>query len=108
MANHVMREIAAIKSIDCPQIISVLGCFWVDDFTYAMVFPLYRCDLKSHLGAPLALHEIRRIAKELACALYRLHLKGFVHRDIKPSNILIGHCGEVVLTDFGTVKCGRI
>ncbi|MEM1009876.1 MAG: serine/threonine-protein kinase, partial [Myxococcota bacterium] len=41
------------------------------------------------------------IGRSLARALEHLHAHRVVHRDLKPENVLIGHHGEIKLTDFG-------
>ncbi|KAF9194512.1 hypothetical protein BGZ50_006237 [Haplosporangium sp. Z 11] len=38
---------------------------------------------------------------ELATALLYLHRKHVIHRDIKPENLLLGHNGELKISDFG-------
>lgn len=37
----------------------------------------------------------------MATALKYLHSKHVIHRDIKPENILVGHTGEIKISDFG-------
>lgn len=41
------------------------------------------------------------IFQETLKGLMFLHSKGYIHRDIKSENLLIGHHGEIKLTDFG-------
>lgn len=40
---------------------------------------------------------VERVAEAVQCS----HSAGVVHCDLKPANILLGHGGEVVVTDFG-------
>ena len=49
----------------------------------------------------------RRIAHQIATALYYLHSFGIAHRDIKPENILMvddGDEADIKLVDFGLSK----
>ncbi|HVB61858.1 MAG TPA: protein kinase [Ktedonobacteraceae bacterium] len=39
--------------------------------------------------------------EQAAQAIYAIHSAGIIHRDIKPANFLIGHRGQVLLSDFG-------
>jgi len=48
--------------------------------------------------------QIRRIALQLAQALYYLHSNRIIHRDMKPQNILIGSGGIIKLCDFGFAR----
>eukprot|EP00127_Corallochytrium_limacisporum_P000493 Clim_evm22s14 gene=Clim_evmTU22s14 len=50
--------------------------------------------------------EIATIAHEVLSALAFLHDRRIVHRDIKSDNILLGHAGEVKISDFGF--CARL
>ena len=37
-------------------------------------------------------------------ALQYAHEQGMLHRDVKPENIMVGHFGEVMLTDWGIAR----
>lgn len=45
-----------------------------------------------------------RLGVQLGHALQAVHAADFLHRDVKPSNVLIGECGEPLLSDFGLVR----
>ncbi len=53
---------------------------------------------------PLAPAEAARVGLGVLAGLRAAHQAGIVHRDVKPANILLGHEGQVVLTDFGIAK----
>jgi eukaryotic-like serine/threonine-protein kinase len=56
-------------------------------------------------GLPVA--RVRRLFRQVAGALTRLHRARIVHRDLKPSNLLIAREGGydvIKVTDFGLVK----
>jgi eukaryotic-like serine/threonine-protein kinase len=44
------------------------------------------------------------ITSQLLAALQYAHEHGVWHRDIKPANILISHCGQIKVADFGIAK----
>jgi serine/threonine protein kinase len=102
-----LREIEVTRSLRHPRIVELLDFGYEDDsFFFAMEF----CSGGSVLGRlreqegrlqpPEALDFTLQALEGLAFA----HGRGFVHRDIKPDNILIGHDGDVRVTDFGLAK----
>ncbi|WP_030185357.1 WD40 repeat domain-containing serine/threonine-protein kinase [Streptomyces sp. NRRL S-813] len=60
--------------------------------------PLYRGD-----GSD-ALARVLDIAVQTVWGLEHAHARGVVHRDVKPGNILVGHDGQVRVTDFGLAQ----
>ncbi|MBE6783631.1 MAG: serine/threonine protein kinase [Ruminococcaceae bacterium] len=47
---------------------------------------------------------VRRIAKDICCALDALHSKNIIHRDIKPENIMVDSKGNIKLVDFDAAR----
>lgn len=59
-------------------------------------------------NAPLKVSEVRRIAFDIAYAMYQLHSYGVLHRDLKPANVLLKKRKDlpylVKLADFGYAR----
>ncbi|MBW2736253.1 MAG: serine/threonine protein kinase [Deltaproteobacteria bacterium] len=84
-----------------------------DGVYYACLDYLDGGDLDARLSrGRLPLRLALLIGEEVASALAYLHQVrgeqgkplGLVHRDVSPSNVLLSHCGDVKLTDYGVVK----
>ena len=48
--------------------------------------------------------RVALIGAVVAEGLAHVHARGMVHRDVKPANVLMGHDGQVRLTDFGIAR----
>lgn len=70
----------------------------VTEFAQGELFEILEEDKK------MSEDQIRKIALQLAQALYYLHSNRIIHRDMKPQNILIGSGGVIKLCDFGFAR----
>ncbi|EAX88572.1 CMGC family protein kinase [Trichomonas vaginalis G3] len=61
---------------------------------------LYEYITNQSFSQNLSLHDIKRIAKSVAQALYTCHQCGIIHSDLKPENVVLNG-NEVRLIDFG-------
>lgn len=63
------------------------------------------CDLRRLTAASrMQGSTVAYVASEVAQALEHAHGQGHLHRDLSPGNILLGHAGEVKVTDFGLAR----
>lgn len=56
-------------------------------------------DLSQYIGKKNI--DFTRVAHDVLCGLYDLHVNGKVHRDLKPENVLFKSDNTAVLADFG-------
>ncbi len=52
---------------------------------------------------PLLTRNPLSLMRQMANALYYLHMRGYIHLDVKPENLLVTPDGQVVLIDFDLV-----
>jgi hypothetical protein len=96
------RELAALLSIDHPNVVDVIDVVERDD-EVALIQPLMAGTLADRLANDGALGpvEVAELGADLARGLAALHAAGVLHRDVKPSNVLIDHEGVPRLGDLG-------
>lgn len=100
---EVNREITILSECRIPQITRYLGSFVKNYKLWVIMEYVSGGSLFDLLKAGPITDErlVAAIAKEVLIALAYLHDQGKIHRDLKSQNILLGHDGEVKLTDFG-------
>ncbi|PVH14314.1 uncharacterized protein CXQ87_002442 [Candidozyma duobushaemuli] len=100
---EVNREITILSECRIPQITRYLGSFVKNYKLWVIMEYVSGGSLFDLLKAGPITDErlVAAMAKEVLIALAYLHDQGKIHRDLKSHNILLGHDGEVKLTDFG-------
>ncbi|GHO72149.1 hypothetical protein KSC_110410 [Ktedonobacter sp. SOSP1-52] len=97
------QEAEFISLLHHPHIVPILD-YAVERDTAYLVMDYYSEGTlrKRHpRGSRLPLAEVVSYIKQVAEALQFAHDHKLIHRDVKPENMLIGHQGEILLSDFG-------
>jgi len=100
------REAYAASSLSHDNVVAIYDVGEKDDIYYIVMEYIEGYTLKEMIqtqGA-IPIKKSLDIAKKIASALGHAHQHHIVHRDIKPHNILIGHNGDVKVTDFGIAR----
>jgi len=113
ISHDVLREIAIMKVLDHPNILSIIDVINFDIQSkdkIMVVLPLALADFTVYTAArsvfdPLT---VKSFAYQLCVGLLYLHSVGVIHRDIKPANILVLPGNRVVYADFGMARYGAI
>lgn len=96
------REIAALKVMSHPAIVSCAGENLGDERFYLM--PLYPQSLRDwlmkHPGG-FDWTSVARFGIQIADAMQYAHDHGFKHRDLKPENVLLDNMRNPVIADWG-------
>jgi hypothetical protein len=105
-AHQMAKELLALISMKCDQLVSFHGAFFDQGKAIFVLDYMNRGSLQNVLdnSGPIDEECLQRIAKSILLGLKRMHDKRQVHRDIKPANILINRRGQVKISDFGIVK----
>ncbi len=98
------REARAIAALSHPNVCALYDVGREGDVDY-LVMELLEGELLSKrlANGPLPFEQTLRYGVEIASALGRAHLMGFVHRDLKPGNVMLTTSGAKLL-DFGLAK----
>jgi serine/threonine protein kinase len=101
--RHFQQEARTIAQLDHPHIVRIFD-FGVEDqlpflaMSYATHGSLRQIQPR---GTQLPAATVVAYVQQIASALQYAHDQHLIHRDIKPENMLMGHNGEILLSDFG-------
>lgn len=93
-------EIDGLKSVDHPNVVSILGSGETVAGMPFYIMPLAKMSLRDFMRSDANLDQRERIARELLAGVKALHNHGIIHRDIKPENVLIID-DHAVVADIG-------
>jgi aurora kinase len=101
--KQLRREIEIQSNLRHPNILNMYGYFYDSKRVFLILEYASQGELYRHLRKENRFREPKaaRYAAQMASALRYLHRKHVIHRDIKPENILVGHYGEIKISDFG-------
>jgi len=105
-----LREIALLKSLNHPNIVSLEEVVSCGDRLF-LVFEYLDYDLKKYLDAQYGMlkpHTIQSMMYQLLVGLEFCHRNRIIHRDLKPQNLLINKNGNLKLADFGLARAFQI
>jgi aurora kinase len=96
-------ELATLKSLSHPNIVSIYGHFASSNYYYLILEYCENGSLKDFLEKHGRLHgaNLQIFIRQILSAVAYLHGANFRHRDIKPANILIDKYMRPKLADFG-------
>ena len=102
-------ESRAVREINSPHVISVIGAGFSDEGLPYVVYPAVRGrSLSERLAREprMSLQDIDRLISQTAAGLAAAHAIGIVHRDITPDAIMLeeGSPFSVKIVDFGFAK----
>jgi serine/threonine protein kinase len=98
------REIATLRGLDHPNIMTCVGENLPESNERFYVMPLYSSSLRKFIAAGTKAGNWRFFADQgalLADAMSYAHLRNVKHRDLKPDNILFNHGGPLIIADWG-------
>jgi ligand-binding sensor domain-containing protein len=109
------QEVAALESVDHPNVVRILGHGQTPDGTPYLAMEFVEGEtLRQRVESHPAMHPgiAAGCVEQIGSALEAIHAKGIFHRDLKPDNIMLRRCSiarpgnlasqadEVVLIDF--------
>ncbi|MBN2495006.1 MAG: serine/threonine protein kinase [Deltaproteobacteria bacterium] len=100
------REVDIGKRLEHPAIAATYEAFEDAELLGFSMELLSGQTLKDRLalGGPLAIDELRRVARAVLDGLERAHDSGIIQRDLTARNVFLCESGEVKLLDFGFAR----
>lgn len=98
-----LNEAQTIAKLRHPHIVHVFECGIENGIPFLVMDYIPNGTLRQRhpRGSLLPPEQIVPYIQQITSALSYAHQQRFIHRDIKPENMLLGHNGEVLLSDFG-------
>ena len=102
VASTTLREVAVLKKMNHPNIVSLIDAF-VQDQQLTIVLEFLQTDIRKYLKSSgrVTSNLLKSYAFQLLAGVYYLHTHRVIHRDIKPENLLIDEKGYLKICDFG-------
>jgi serine/threonine protein kinase len=104
------QEMEALARIDHHGVVGILDAGeTADGLPFLVIEYIDGVTLRSELqNAPLEVHRVARLMRDVGRAVSAAHEKGVLHRDLKPENIMLERAGtadeSVRLIDFGIAR----
>ena len=98
-----LNEASLVGKLIHPNIIAIYDADVNIEFSYIAMEYVDGRTLEPYCQVAdlLTLERVVEISFKCGLALDFANRSGIIHRDIKPANILVGHNGEIKITDFG-------